>query len=1101
MTLAAYEHNGHPVERAAFYAIACDPRRSIAVEACAGAGKTWMLVSRILRALLEGSLAKDGHGTAAHEILAITFTKKAAGEMRQRLNEWLVEFAQATPEKLAEELLARGVPPAQIALQAPALKNLYPQLLASARPVQIRTFHSWFAALLRTAPLAVLQDLGLPAHYSLLEDDVEAVTAVWPRFYATVVDSPGARADFEALVAVQGRFQAHKALTAALNKRVEFVLADAQGVVDASVPPFDVQFPAFTGLAAPEDLLWAQRPLLQEAAGHLGRASAVTFSAAGSALEQALTAQDADAVLAALLTQKGTARKFGEKIVGIATVRAAQDLVLQVAQAQLQHAAWAHQQRMARLTRVLIAELAALKYERGWVDMNDVERAASVMLSDPVLSGWVQERLDAKVKHLLIDEFQDTSPLQWQALHAWLSGYAGASGAPSVFIVGDPKQSIYRFRRAEPQVFRAAQAFVVDGLGGDLLSCDHTRRNAPPVMAAVNAVMSAAQAAGAYDGFREHTTESTALGALRYLPAIPRDANASAIQAAQDGWRDSLGTPREEPEDTLRTLECRQAAQWLAGQLADGLAPKDVMVLSRRRERLGHMRDALRALHIPTQQPEKADLADAPEVQDIAALLDALVSTHHDLSLAQALKSPLFGVADADLVHLAQLQRAARATVPELAPSPLRGEGGGEGVSPVAHDSSWWSLLHNSELLTPTLSALAPVLVQWKQWLDALPPHDALDAIYAHGDVLARFAAAAPAALRTSVLANLRAVLGTALQLNEGRFATPYALVRALKAGGVKAPVTSAPDAVRLLTVHGAKGLEAALVLLLDTDSPPGKAETMGVLVDWPGEAEYPVRLVFLASESNPPACVVDVLAIEQAARQREELNGLYVAMTRARSQLVLSSVVPHKAVDGSWWQRLQPLGERIGALAAADPLQAAAADADFTLLVVPDIGLQVAPKRPEVNAAESLESRVGQAMHRLLEWGVTDPARQQAVAREFSLDAAQSQKAATMAAAIRAGEGAWAWDAEVVDWAGNEVALNYQGQTLRLDRLVRRKDTGAWWVLDHKSKAQPQRDAGLVQQLETYRAALRVLYPGAAVEAAFLTAGGGLVVVETASI
>nr|WP_315183296.1 UvrD-helicase domain-containing protein [uncultured Albidiferax sp.] len=1078
MTLAAYEHNGHPVERAAFYAIACDPRRSIAVEACAGAGKTWMLVSRILRALLEGSLATDGKGVAAHEILAITFTKKAAGEMRQRLNEWLVEFAQATPEKLAEELLARGVPPAQIALQAPALKNLYPQLLASARPVQIRTFHSWFAALLRTAPLAVLQDLGLPANYSLLEDDTEAVTAVWPRFYATVVDNPSARADFEALVAVHGRFQAHKALAAALNKRVEFVLADAQGVVDASVPSFDAQFPAFAGLATPEDLFWAQRPLLQEAAGHLGRASAVTFSAAGSALEQALTVQDADAVLATLLTQKGTARKFGEKIVGIATVRTAQDLVLQVAQAQLQNAAWAHQQRMARLTRILIAELAALKYERGWVDMNDVERAASVMLSDPVLSGWVQERLDAKVKHLLIDEFQDTSPLQWQALHAWLSGYAGAAGAPSVFIVGDPKQSIYRFRRAEPQVFRAAQAFVVDGLGGDLLSCDHTRRNAPPVMAAVNAVMSAAQAAGTYDGFRDHTTESTALGAVRYLPAIPRDANASAIQASQDGWRDSLGTPREEPEDTLRTLECRQAAQWLAGQLADGLRPKDVMVLSRRRERLGHMRDALRALHIPTQQPEKADLADAPEVQDIAALLDALVSTHHDLSLAQALKSPLFGVNDTELVHLAQLQRAAR----EDADNPS--------------DSSWWSLLHNSELLPPVLSALAPVLMQWKQWLDALPPHDALDAIYAHGDVLARFAAAAPAALRTSVLANLRAVLGTALQLNEGRFATPYALVRALKAGGVKAPVTSAPDAVRLLTVHGAKGLEAALVLLLDTDSPPGKAETMGVLVDWPGEAEYPVRLVFLASESNPPACVVEVLAIEQAARQREELNGLYVAMTRARNQLVLSSVVPHKAVDGSWWQRLQPLAERVEALDAADPLDAPAADADFTLLVVPDIGLQVAPKRPEVDAAESLESRVGQAMHRLLEWGTTDPARQQAVAREFSLDAEQLQKAAAMATAIRAGEGAWAWDAEVVDWAGNEVALIYQGQTLRLDRLVRRKDTGAWWVLDHKSKNQPQRDAGLVEQLETYRAALRVLYPGAEVEAAFLTGAGGLVVV-----
>ena len=84
------------------------------------------------------------------------------------------------------------------------------------------------------------------------------------------------------------------------------------------------------------------------------------------------------------------------------------------------------------------------------------------------------------MRHLLIDEFQDTNPLQWQALHAWLSSYAGAGGdAPSVFIVGDPKQSIYRFRRAEPQVFLAAQDFIARGLGGDRLSCDHTHRNAP----------------------------------------------------------------------------------------------------------------------------------------------------------------------------------------------------------------------------------------------------------------------------------------------------------------------------------------------------------------------------------------------------------------------------------------------------------------------------------------------------------------------------------------------------------------------------------------------------------------------------------------------
>lgn len=99
--IAAYEVNGRHVARADFYAIACDPRRSVAVEACAGAGKTWMLVSRMVRALLDGA--------APHEVLAITFTKKAAGEMRERLYDWLRSYAHADDSTLRRELQLRGV--------------------------------------------------------------------------------------------------------------------------------------------------------------------------------------------------------------------------------------------------------------------------------------------------------------------------------------------------------------------------------------------------------------------------------------------------------------------------------------------------------------------------------------------------------------------------------------------------------------------------------------------------------------------------------------------------------------------------------------------------------------------------------------------------------------------------------------------------------------------------------------------------------------------------------------------------------------------------------------------------------------------------------
>ncbi|MEP6792382.1 MAG: 3'-5' exonuclease, partial [Ramlibacter sp.] len=555
--------------------------------------------------------------------------------------------------------------------------------------------------------------------------------------------------------------------------------------------------------------------------------------------------------------------------------------------------------------------------------------------------------------------------------------------------VGDPKQSIYRFRRAEPQVFHAAKDFIANTLQGDVLSCDHTHRNAPALVAVVNEVMGAAQQADQYEGFRPHTTESREAGRVLALPQIARMQKVAVEAGGEDemAWRDSLTVPREVPEEKLVTLECRQAAAWVAAQIAGGTKPADIMVLARRRDRLGVMEDELRALRIPAQQPEKTELGEAPEVQDIVALLDVLVSPTHDLSLARALKSPLFNVSDDALVQIALAARRAAA----------------EG-----QPRSWFDLLQKQELLA------------WKALVDTLPPHDALEAIYEQGDVLARFGAAAPAPLRETVLANLRALLGAALQVNAARYATPYALVRALKAGGVRAPAQAAEGAVRLLTVHGAKGLEASTVLMLDTDGAPPKAETMGVIVEWPGEAPAPWRFAFLASETRPPPCSVEALDVEKAARQREELNALYVAMTRARQTLVLSSVQPHVAAETSWWQRLQLHCEALEApqVPAVLPGAQNAEKTVFSLPKVPAARAErsfVAAKTVAEAIPDSLESRFGQALHRLLELWTADgpafsPARLARVAREFQLPEAGMRDAAAMAQRILAGEGAWAW-------------------------------------------------------------------------------------------
>jgi ATP-dependent helicase/nuclease subunit A len=313
---------------------------------------------------------------------------------------------------------------------------------------------------------------------------------------------------------------------------------------------------------------------------------------------------------------------------------------------------------------------------------------------------------------------------------------------------------------------------------------------------------------------------------------------------------------------------------------------------------------------------------------------------------------------------------------------------------------------------------------------------------------------------------------------------------------------------VRLLTIHGAKGLEAEAVLLLDTDTPERSADTMGVLVDWPGEAEWPQKFVFLASETQPPACAIPALDAERLERQREELNALYVALTRARHTLAISSIEPYRAAERSWWQRLLTLSSVVTVPEQTDPAASPAPleSPVFYLKELPPAPVKAAlnglkkdatDQRSEPKAAEdSPTARIGKAMHRLLEWGDASSNNTAAVVREFVLSPEQGSTAAAMAERILRGEGAWAWAPDVVGWQGNEVELMYQGKSLRLDRLVQRKDAGHaghWWVLDYKSADTPQDQPDLVAQLGAYRDAVQAIYPNEVVNAAFLTGQGKL--------
>lgn len=1127
MKSPAYYLNDEPVSRGAFYEVACDPSRSVVVEACAGAGKTWMLVSRILRALLDG--AQPQH------ILAITFTRKAAGEMRQRLNTWLEEFSasRCDDDKRVLQLQMRGFTEAQARQVAPQLAAMHAQLIEADRPVQILTFHRWFFQLLRVAPMDLLAELGLSPDLNLVEEWGDHEREVYRRFHHAVMRDEALHADFEALVQRHGRSQLRKWLDAAWDKRVELALADAAGRLEPSVQPAAALWSQYQGLSRPAERL--QSPVVNEALLDLAKALGQHRSAAakkhGAQLIQALELADLEArfqaVRSALYTEKGTVRKAVE----VDALPLAQAHIDDIAAARDQQLAHEEHLSMVRLSRCLLQELRHYKRAHGLADMADLELCALRLLSDSRLSGWVQERLDTQIRHLLIDEFQDTSPLQWHALHAWLSAYAGAGGGasgqrpPSVFIVGDPKQSIYRFRRAEPKVFEAAQSFVREALGGVMLSCDHTHRNAPGVLSVVNAVFQDAQQQREFGGFRPHTTERLLVDSGRgtpdaqsgdglrppvavwHLPMVIADADADADVGAvdPDGWRDSLTTPRTEPETSSRQLEARQVAQVLSQLVRmEGVLPRDIKILARKRHVLHAVQHELQQLNLPLAAVGNYRLAEHIVVKDLLALLDALVSPQHRLSLAHALRSPIFAASDEDLLCLAAAAQAA----------------------PFAGD--WWRALMALDSPSQALSRAASLLSRWRVASQQLPPHDLLDRIVFEGQLRERVVTTFPPSSAPQALMAIDAMLEQALTIDGARYATVYRFVRALRRRAIDVALPVPNNALELLTVHGAKGLEAPWVFLMDTDPLPPVAETVTLLVDWPVHERAPLSCGFVYATRRCPSSLQGLLDRELQARDREELNGLYVALTRAGSNLVLSATAGQskKASDGarrrSWWQRVQPLSASWADRPA--PLLAASAELSHDLnptelWELPALspghaaGASLEPEpdfKPDLETGQRTGGALGEAVHLCLQWASAQADATRGASDESSVvdiaawaQAAADQHSVDADLVLHRANAIWSsphtevfFRGGALRWSGNEVPVAVGGRTRRIDRLVALDEEGqtVWWVLDYKLHPSPHEVPAYRAQLEAYQLAVEALQPCDTVRCAFISGDGLLI-------
>ena len=1012
----------------------------------------------------------------------------------------------------------RGVPEADLAERAPRLGQLHREWMEEGRGVEIHTIHGWFSRLVKAAPLDVLAELSLPPELQLIEDIDEAWAPLWGRFLRSMDARLDAGSDdvtraFSAVLRETGRFNTEGWLREALNNRLELSLADEAGVLEQGVPPVASWQPRWAEWDRPADAVMSETMVqsFTQLARQLAQASGSLAQGAGAGIVDALAKGEAqaraDALMKVLLTAGGEPRKKLGQSEELAWAQAwLQDLCLAMQQEQA-HRLHRH---MVVLSRAFFEVYADFKRERGLADMADLELAAARLLCDETLSDWVLQRLDSQVRQLLMDEFQDTSPLQWKALGTWLSSYAGAGGSTSVkvFLVGDPKQSIYRFRRADPRVFQAAKRFVIDGLGGQLLACDHTRRNAPCVIELLNEVMGEASREGGFPGFRPHTTSSEVSGQIRRLPRIAREGKSS--EAVGDGalspsLRDTLTEPREVESQTIKGREAAQVAQAVAELVqGQGCAPQDIFVLARTRAMLGLVAQALDEQGVPHVAPDNTPLIDTPEVQDLLAVVEALVSTQHDLVLAHALRSPLFGATDDDLMRLAAAAQAGR--------------------------QSWWeALMQQREASAPdgatALARAAQLLSAWREAARSLPPHDLLTRILREGEARERFVSAVPPSYREQALFHIDALLRHSLEMDAGRDATPYRWVRALRQSVQALPARAQSGAVQLLTIHGAKGLEAEVVFLVDTDPSASRSMSHGLLIDWPEGAAHPHRVAFVRSEATPPPALADALESERQADRREELNALYVALTRARSTLVVSAHEPFRTErHASWWKRLTDCPS----LASKEPWQPMVVPSErgeecegvppAHIRVLPVYGVAIEPGTSHADVAgghgdqedvtrdanvEQLKT-LGQVVHRGLEWLTTLPraARDrdrigravQAAAQALQLPPAMWAEAIDRVSTILSQPELRRWlDPEALLWAGNEVALSDGGELLRIDRLVSvATETGAtWWVIDYKLGEQPLTMAAYHTQMARYVAAVRRLQPGEPVQGAFITGSG----------
>jgi ATP-dependent helicase/nuclease subunit A len=887
---------------------ASSPRDHAALSASAGTGKTHVLTSRVLRLLLAG--------VDPSTILCLTFTKAGAAEMAHRIHERLAYWVRLKDAQLKIELLALDED-ADAETLARA-RTLFARVLdARGGGLRIQTIHAFAQSLLASFPA----EAGLVPGFRPLEGREEQILARSTLAELLVRAEQGSDLplirDLQALSHRMGEGGAEAFLMACARKPDALAaLGPREGIEARLRRAFDLPSGDIDEAIAEQccDDLFDIATLGKLAAANRTWGSATGLNccdviAAWQGRPNAARAETLEEIAALVLTKSGEPRK-----VTAGLLKAAPDYAEHAARLVECCQRLTRMKKLASLVACLSAGLragqtfaaayAAAKRAHGVVDFDDLIRWAERLLLEPGMGEWVRFKLDQATDHILVDEAQDTNEAQWNIVRAIASEYFAGAGARerhrTIFTVGDYKQAIFGFQGTDPASFDVARAWFdreARGAGREFrdLSMDRSFRSAPPILSLVDRVIedlghAALGLPRAPNAHESHHAQRP--GSVTLWQPFTSEAAEAEDEAGEEGW----------VSDAVRRYASRLARQikaWLAEPFhveskGRALRPEDILILVRRRGDLASLIVArLHAENVPVAGVDRLLLSAPLAVQDLLAAARFAVQPLDDLNLAALLVSPLFGWSQDELFRIAYDRTG----------------------------SLWQNVRDRAPHRADSLEGLHALLAM----ADFATPHLFFETILS-----------GPLQGRRRLLERLGAeaadpideLLAGALEFETAGTPSLEAFLDWFARGDVEiVRDPSAPlDAVRVMTVHGSKGLQSPVLILADACADPDRKGGMRGIASFtlPGE-DGPTIPVIRSRKEELAEPVKSQLEARDRLDREEHWRLLYVALTRAEERLYIGGALGPADRNGppaaSWYAAVRGALDGLGAQWAEDPL------------------------------------------------------------------------------------------------------------------------------------------------------------------------------------